>query len=1475
MGIAILFEKLSVRDEFSAQTIDQLAKRAGNVCSNPGCKRPTFGAAKSHDGVVNVGVASHITAAAPGGPRYDPNLTREQRRHQSNGIWLCQTHGKAVDSDEEHFTVEMLRDWKRLAEERSFAAIILTDEAQEQTTSTAVLEAGDDTSTAAHLLLAAKNDLDAFKRVPGWPQHPVELGLTMTRGANSQAFHASALANAIVVFNEIVLIAAPGTGKTTTLLQVTEAILSRGNSVASFIPLSEWSSQSDSLMASVARRNAFLGIGEDDLIQQARQGRLVLLLDGWNELDSASRQRARSEIQRLQRDFPALGVVVSTRRQALDVPISGPVAEVDPLSQHQQMEIARALRGVQGEALLDHSWRTPGIRELVSIPLYLTALLAHAEGERLPTSREEVLRLFVTEHERDGDNAEVLRREMLGFHSELLRALAIEAIRLGTTTLSDSQARAAIKREEGRLISEAQINGLPQPTVLLDLLVSHHLLIRSGGNTGGLSFQHQQFQEWYGSFDVEDLMRKAAAGDIDSKLNLRLGPLNIRAWEESVLFACERTSRADESGSRAVAAAILETIGIDPILAAEMIYRSAASVWEAVRGQVVEFVERWHKSETVDRAVQFMITTGKPDFASKIWPLISNENNQIYLPAFRAAHRFRPSVLGADIEQRIALLPEKDRATIASQIAFESGIEGIEMAASIGIKDNSPKVKISVIEALDFRRADRFIVDILRSASDEVWSAVAQHSYLIGTVDAETAERLVKERSRFIESEIDPLRKLNALVEAGRQGEKVGDAVAALITSPDFPATDQHVGWSLSDAYRVLPSEVKAALLGRLQAGLPIPAQADDLLRTEDIEIEDGPAVAFTLDEDPPAPMIPGSLPVLGSQAVGRLIDKLIAITASANGVGGADGKATHDLREWIAATQPKSFVKAIIERASTTVPSEIALLADLVSRHGRRVGDEPLQIPSSLQAGLSTALMHWGEELLASSAPDRSHLAEVAMAISRVSEPELGAVLGRMLAADLALWRDARQKMQTAFEKKEAVDMALRSSAQIGHSFQYRRAFAKTGGEQVVELMKSYLPQVGFDGFGVDAAHVLRDIWEKEQNPPDPRKPVFGRDFSQVAARRAERVSPTGNPASSPYADAIFAVVDNLIKSGSSDEQHHHALQLATVAVRMPHGDRTSVLDRLLQLKQSLREKQALLSALVLSGEIVRADIILDGLRDLVAEWKAKRWFDLKQDWWELEGWLELLPFSDRPMATLDGLDLLDAAWRQPWRLRSTLSALSYAPSSEAEQVLKELPRKDTAFLNDHDWLGALERRSPVAAARTFLEFVSDGTLSTVEVRDRWWLARKLARAMLESADFRADVYRQYASASGGIASDLLEGAIAEGADEMGVLTLVQQHARRGEPYSVSIDAAVRHAVVGEQPSQNWAGTSELFGIAVPWLRKELFGLIQGDGLEAQLAWKCLSRIDELRDEFGPAESEPRHPDIESGRPWPIPLGP
>src|SRR5580704_773794 len=103
-------------DEFSDQVKRVLANRVGHRCSNPECRALTSGPQDDSAKSVNVGVAAHITAASPGGPRYDPDLVPEERSAPSNGIWLCQNDGKLVDNDAARFTVDVLMKWKLDAE---------------------------------------------------------------------------------------------------------------------------------------------------------------------------------------------------------------------------------------------------------------------------------------------------------------------------------------------------------------------------------------------------------------------------------------------------------------------------------------------------------------------------------------------------------------------------------------------------------------------------------------------------------------------------------------------------------------------------------------------------------------------------------------------------------------------------------------------------------------------------------------------------------------------------------------------------------------------------------------------------------------------------------------------------------------------------------------------------------------------------------------------------------------------------------------------------------------------------------------------------------------------------------------------------------------------------------------------------------------------------------------------------------------
>jgi hypothetical protein len=111
------------RDDFSKQTRDRLAMRVGVRCSNLFCRKLTTGPRTESPYIINIGVGAHITAASPGGPRYDPSLSSQQRESAENGIWLCQNCAKLIDNDQGRYSAEVLREWKAQAEAFTLAEL--------------------------------------------------------------------------------------------------------------------------------------------------------------------------------------------------------------------------------------------------------------------------------------------------------------------------------------------------------------------------------------------------------------------------------------------------------------------------------------------------------------------------------------------------------------------------------------------------------------------------------------------------------------------------------------------------------------------------------------------------------------------------------------------------------------------------------------------------------------------------------------------------------------------------------------------------------------------------------------------------------------------------------------------------------------------------------------------------------------------------------------------------------------------------------------------------------------------------------------------------------------------------------------------------------------------------------------------------------------------------------------------------------
>lgn len=118
----------SSRDDFKQTVKDEVSRRAGNKCSNPDCRKVTTGPTSTPSGIISIGVACHIKAASPGGPRYDNLQSSEERASPENAIWLCADCARLIDSDVAQYPPEKLQAWKKRQEEWVRASIGRSDQ---------------------------------------------------------------------------------------------------------------------------------------------------------------------------------------------------------------------------------------------------------------------------------------------------------------------------------------------------------------------------------------------------------------------------------------------------------------------------------------------------------------------------------------------------------------------------------------------------------------------------------------------------------------------------------------------------------------------------------------------------------------------------------------------------------------------------------------------------------------------------------------------------------------------------------------------------------------------------------------------------------------------------------------------------------------------------------------------------------------------------------------------------------------------------------------------------------------------------------------------------------------------------------------------------------------------------------------------------------------------------------------------------
>ena len=501
---------------------------------------------------------------------------------------------------------------------------------------------------------------------------------------------------------------------------------------------------------------------------------------------------------------------------------------------------------------------------------------------------------------------------------------------------------------------------------------------------------------------------------------------------------------------------------------------------------------------------------------------------------------------------------------------------------------------------------------------------------------------------------------------------------------------------------------------------------------------------------------------------------------------------------------------------------------------------------------------------LVSSAESTRYQLADLARAIGRLGAPESLQPVVRLLDEDLARRRRAMETVLAARARETMVDM---SDARTFYVQLYRIALIKIGTDEVVASMASYLVD---PDFCFEAANVLKIICDRRQDERKEQRFGGGIDYSDVAARREARQNGAAKPIA-PEADAIFAAVERLLLDDKDGEAHARAIGLASIGVTLPCGDKTDVVQRLLDLPLPVQNKQRLMIGWILAGECVTADSVIEGIRAYLDDATKQRWMLENNNQWALDLWLGLLPFTDRPEATITGVEMVCGALSHPRRMEEVVRSLSLAPGEAAERTLHQMASRFPAIAGEYEWNKALIARRSVAGIGMLLDLMTDPALPNGRGTEHAWsTARDIAALASDLVGLKEELLRRFEVAPTAPRL-LIEHALAKIGGPDVVVAIVRNHAATGRPFDGLLDEAIRETALSQEPVAGWTGAFELHPVAVPELRSELFAMLDGTPAEAAVANACLTAIDSLRDEYGAAGLEPRHPDITSGRPWPL----
>ncbi len=340
--------------------------------------------------------------------------------------------------------------------------------------------------------------------------------------------------------DHVLLVGRPGSGKSTALarllLQEAEnALEDKQAKIPVLVELrylpseANESSVCDRIVAFIHKHDPALDIDEAGIKQLLRQGRLLLLVDGVNELPS---DRGRVMVNQFRELYQKTCPMIFTTRELSaggDLGIAKRL-EMQPLTEPQMQQFVMAYFPTQGERLLRQL--SGRLREFGQTPLLLWMLCSlFQQSEQIPPNLGMVFRAFTVGY---GDRIKqdvTLSKDSRAWWGRLLQYLAFKM----TCGESLTELQVAISRREAEQFLVEFLRGKVEfadgcAVRWLEDLLKHHLIQISNDR---IEFRHQLIQEYYAAEWLLGLLPSL------SDARLRQGYLNYLKWTEPLALMLE------------------------------------------------------------------------------------------------------------------------------------------------------------------------------------------------------------------------------------------------------------------------------------------------------------------------------------------------------------------------------------------------------------------------------------------------------------------------------------------------------------------------------------------------------------------------------------------------------------------------------------------------------------------------------------------------------------------------------------------------------------------------------------------------------------------------------------------------------------------------------------------------------------------------------------------------------------------------